>query len=522
MVKPIRYWFAGLCALFVACSAYSITVSGWTNVYWGVNGWLLQVPDLQISVANHNYYVSYQTDTNYIIKGSSSLNGPWSSEPGSKNGALTTTSNYLWTNQRYFRLSGPRAYIPIFSFAIFYNHELEFTWAAPMIINGPVHANGPIYTGISPASSLTYNSTVTAGGTISKKALGGYTVANMTGPLTYNGTPPYVTNTYKLQTYFDYMNQASIPTITEIPPAAEDPNSMAGQERLFNQACLILLVSNTSVSFIIRTSVNDSSPITLTCNTNNVNVTNMLVFLCITNTFYDARESKSIKVTQIDVGLFKAWAATNQAVKSKEPFLPVIYVADRRTVTPSQMDAVRLVNGAQLPVFQGFSSNTNFTLVTLNPLYIRGNYNCPNSADLGTTNTASAMPSALICDALTVLSPSWSDANSFNSLSSRNPTATTVNSAIMAGTVYTTGTDSSTFSGGVHNFPRLLENWSISIPLTINGSLVNLYASVYATNQFQLPGNYYNAPKRQFSFDQRFSDPAQLPPATPLVGLYLP
>jgi len=468
--------------------------------------------------------LSWLTDTNYVVKYAINPNGPWNNySSGKTNGTLSIASDNLTGNQRFFQLSGPRVYVPVFSFAIFYNHELEFTWAAPMIINGPVHANGPIYTGISSSSSLTCNSTVTAGGTISKKALGGYQVSNMTGPLIYNGTPPYVTNTYPLQLYFDYTGLPDcITTITEIPPLGEDPNSMSGQQRLFNQACMIILVSNTSVSAIIRSSVNDPSPIILSCSTNNDIVSTNFPFLCISNLFYDARESRTVKVTQLDMGLFKSWAATNKWLSSKEPLLPVVYIADRRSATPSQMDAVRLVNATQLPVFKGFSSNTNFTLVTLNPLYIRGNYNCSNPADLGTTNTASSIPSALICDALTILSSSWTDANSINSLSSRNPTSTTVNSAIIAGIVYSTGTDSSTFSGGVHNFPRLLENWTTSITLTINGSLVNLYASEYATNFFQLPGNYYTAPKRQYNFDQRFSDPAQLPPATPLVGLYLP
>ena len=37
--------------------------------------------------------------------------------------------------------------IPVFQFAIFYNSLLEFTWCAPMTVNGRTHANGNIYTG---------------------------------------------------------------------------------------------------------------------------------------------------------------------------------------------------------------------------------------------------------------------------------------------------------------------------------------------------------------------------------------
>jgi hypothetical protein len=141
------------------------------------------------------------------------------------------------------------------------------------------------------------------------------------------------------------------------------------------------------------------------------------------------------------------------------------------------------------------------------------------AADAGTTNTSHTVPASVVSDALTILSASWSDAKSFGSYGSKNnPQNTTINAAILTGVVYTTGTDSTTFSGGVHNLPRLLENWT-GYTLTLNTSIVNLYNSVCATNQFQVPGNYYNAPNRQFSFDVNFTDPAKLPPGTPMLGV---
>lgn len=128
-------------------------------------------------------------------------------------------------------------------------------------------------------------------------------------------------------------------------------------------------------------------------------------------------------------------------------------------------------------------------------------------------------PASVVSDALTILSANWSDAKSSGSYGSRNnPQNTTINAAILTGVVYTTGTDSSTFSGGVHNLPRLLENWT-GYTLTLNTSIVNLYNSVSATNQFQVPGIYYNAPNRQFSFDVNFTDPKKQPPGTPMLGV---
>jgi len=528
-IKPIKHWTIYLCALFLARLVLAADVPIWTDVYWGINGWTNISPALQITSASDQYVtISWASRPEFIsdftLETTSNLENPvWN--PISATGITSTTTLSKVKTSGYagfFKLKGPAAYIPLFSFAIFYNKELEFTWAAPMLINGPVHANGPIYTGVGSTSSLTYNSTVTTSSTITNKSLGGYQVSQMTGPITYNGNPPFATNTLPLMIW---TATNSLHGLIEMPPPGEDPSSDIGMRRFFNQAGMVLLISNTTVSAILRADQNDIYPSNIVTDINNVNVSRYFPFLTITNTFYDGRESKTVKATQIDVGLLKSWAVTNTWFRSKLPFGglfwdQVIYVADCRTVTASQMTAVRLFNAAQLPNFTGSLFGSGFTLATLNPLYIWGNYNCPNPADLGTTNTASTLPSALICDALTILSPSWMDASSTASLGSRNPSATTINAAVIAGSVYTTGTDYSTFSGGVHNLMRLLEDWNTGIRLTINGSLVNLYSSQIATNQFQLPGVYYNAPSRRFSFDPNFYDPAKMPPFTPLVRLY--
>ena len=54
--------------------------------------------------------------------------------------------------------------VPIFQFAAFYNVLLEVTPGANMTITGPVHCNTNIY--LSPGATLTFNSDVTASGTI--------------------------------------------------------------------------------------------------------------------------------------------------------------------------------------------------------------------------------------------------------------------------------------------------------------------------------------------------------------------
>ena len=129
-------------------------------------------------------------------------------------------------------------------------------------------------------------------------------------------------------------------------------------------------------------------------------------------------------------------------------------------------------------------------VATPNPLYVSGKLQSDQCELPGTSNTSSGtVPCALMSDALTILSANWNDRNSMTNSYSDSSSAwnaasvDTVNAAIVTGIVPSTGSSTTTFSGGVHNLPRLLEDWSSST-LWLNTSLVNLYNSARATNQF--------------------------------------
>ncbi len=425
--------------------------------------------------------------------------------------------------------------LPIFQFAIFYNSLLEFTWAAPLTVRGRVHANNNIFVGS--ASALSFSNTVTCTGGIYKTNWAGHLTSEMTGTITYSGNPGSSTNVPFILLPLGTNN---VHSIIDMPPT-NDAATTLGQQRFCNTAQIVLLVSNTSVTVSIRSSQNgalpgaDSSPTILTNTaplTNSAALSTNFPFLTITNTFTDWRESKTVKTTQIDIGKYGQWISTNASVQNKLPasqnlYPTILYVADWRTNNSGTLTAVRLTNGAAPPV----NANTNgqpmgFTLATPNPLYVWGNYNCTNSSYLGTTNTASSMPCALISDAVTLLSSSWKDTNqlTFNSSGGVRVAASsdTVDAAIITGIVYSTGTNNGAFSGGVVNLMRLLEDWSSST-LTLNTSIVSLYASQMATHQFMNPGTYYLAPsQRNFYYDMDFSNPAkQPPPGTPNVVLLL-
>ena len=407
--------------------------------------------------------------------------------------------------------------IPAFQFAIFYNGQLEFTQCAPLTIRGRTHANGPICMGAASGSTLQFNGTVSTTASIVVSNLGGY--SGFATPV-YAGSPASTIGAASLNLP---IGTNSTPTavreIINLPPAGESATSAMGQQRFYDKAAVVLLVSNLNVTMIVKdlgslsgTSTNVDYWSTNPPATQRTNLARAFPFLSLTNTFRDYREgSKWVMPTQIDMGMLRYWLPTNPMVLARFPagsgtYPTIMYVADFRTIT--NMHAVRLTNGVVIPTNGTSVANAlGFTLATINPLYVWGDYNCPNAADLGTTNVAQTFPASLISDAITVLSSNWKDTTygTNSNLTLRPAAATdTINAAIIAGTVFTTGTGVGNWSGGVHNMTRLLESWTGST-LTLNSSLVMLYNSAYATNQYQNAGLYYRAPTRNFNYEQRSS-----------------
>jgi hypothetical protein len=442
--------------------------------------------------------------------------------------------------------------IPVFQYAVFYEGVLEFSWTANMIVNGPVYANGQICVGTS--ASLNFLGPVTTSKTVGGPTRDGTTPSPWNQGTTFNGG--YVTNVPAFVLPFGTNNPH---TLIEIPPASEFPDSSLGQSRLYNRAQVILLVTNLPVSgrpptpqvtFILQQGYLNSLPaddpnkIYYTYIWTNSIFTNLSLvawtnephgiekFLSVTNTFTDKREYQTnLFVTQIDVLGYTNWLATNGFKTTKFNSTPptVLYVADRRNIGSNKLSVVRLVNGASLPPNYFGGVPLGWTVATPNPLYVKGNYNVtadgihfsytPNS----TTNSGSWVPAALMCDAITILSSSFNDLTSSNTIGTAS-ISNTVNAAIITGNVPSTSTTATTFSGGVQNLMRMQENWSSST-LILNTSIVDLWASQMATNQFRnstgynpAPINpYYSPPTRQWSFDRNFLDSAKLPPATPML-----
>lgn len=383
------------------------------------------------------------------------------------------------------------ASIPIFQFAIFYSMDMEVNPGPTMNITGRVHSNANIYT--EPQATLNYMSHVTAAGTINLDKSPLDPTSRTPGPVNFLGECDSSVGTLSLPIGTNN-SPAAVRAVVEIPPDTESPSSLMGQQRYYNKADMIIVVSNSTVT--VKSGAWDNFATTIPWS-------KVTAFASTNVTFYNTRENKTVKTTQIDVGKLITWSATNTLIRpSLGRDVNAIYVADMRSQTASTQAGVRLVNGQTLP-------SLGLTIATPNPAYIQGHYNAPAAA-LGTTNTLATKPASIVADAITILSTAWNDANSSSSLSSRSANSTTVNAAFLAGIVPSNG---SRYSGGVENFPRFLENWSNDV-FTYNGSMVVMYPSQYATTPWG-DGDVYSPPTRRWAFDLNFMDATKLPPGTP-------
>ena len=395
------------------------------------------------------------------------------------------------------------ASIPVFQFAMYSSGDMEISCGQPFNVTGSVHSNGHLY--VEPDSSLTFESGVTAV----------IDILFHRNPLDTRGTPPgtpsgtvvYVNPNEKvapvpaLTLPIGVSNSpAAIREIIEPPPPGELASSPIGQLRYYNQCDMVLTVSDTGVSATSGNFNGFATPIS---------TNDLKTFVSLTNSFYDAREGKTVLPIDINIGNLTAWNLTNTSLRSSliGSNLTSIYVLDSRTTLTlpgTSLGAVRVYNGTNLPP-------DGLTVATARPLYVLGDYNELNAANLGTSNTSATRQASLVADAITFLSDAWQDAASTSPVASRVASSTTVNAALLTGAVDTT---LGHYGGGMENFPRFLETWGLSHTNTYNGSMIKMFPSLYATNVWG-QANVYVPPARNWAYDANFNTPTKLPPKTP-------
>jgi hypothetical protein len=231
--------------------------------------------------------------------------------------------------------------IPLFQFAIFYQQDLEINPGATMTVSGPVHGNSQIYAGAGGAN-LTFADDVSAVDAINQNespldpsARGG-DVVNFDAYHLPDQAPinlPVGTNTAGTATNV----AANVDAILQIPSSGQGPGTSVGTNMLYNNADLIVLVSNGVT--VVQTGPGTSSP-------NTVISSNAWSGFITTNTFYDQRQGMQIDGVVLNVSNLNNWVSTNTTLYGQlgNRTLQSLYVADERNTTNTVVSTYTTTN----------------------------------------------------------------------------------------------------------------------------------------------------------------------------------
>ena len=405
------------------------------------------------------------------------------------------------------------------NYAIFYVDPLEIHPSPPFTVTGWVHTNYNLYTA---HNTLTFADKVTYASD--------WFVNFMPGDHTHPETPANPNWLSNLPPARDIalqpfgLDSSAIFSSTDTnpnndsyreliqPPVAGYTDPMS-DSRYWRQASVAIRV-DASNNVTIGTPNADG---TITAfNSSNPLYTMFSGAITTNQSIQDNREGASIRLVTLDISKIENNTSGLSPTYKATGFNGIVYIYDNSN-TSSNRRGVRLINGTKIP-------SMGLTIASQNPVYIQGNYNTggnppSNSGDPTTPQVSgyTRAPCAVIADAVSLLSNSWIDANSFAGTGSRVATNTTINTAILAGIVPTApvGGDGS-YSGGAENFPRFMEDWSHAV-ITYYGSMVELYQSGQSTGEWG-KSNVYVPPTRKWYFDTNFK--VRPPPGSLMLYAY--
>jgi hypothetical protein len=251
--------------------------------------------------------------------------------------------------------------IPLFQFAIFYQNLLEIEPNAPMTVTGTVHGNSDIYA--APHDGLWFSNIVTSSGTITT----GPTTA--TDPIDFAGLDLTSVAPLNLPVGVDTTGantnvSDNVYGILQIPTNGQSATSTLGQNLLYNQADLIVVISNNSVTVTSGAKVNGQATV--------LSSSDWGAFMSTNGSFYDARDGLTVNPVVIDVSNLVVWSSNNTTLRpvlasargNSQSDVQSIYVADMRTTTNA------IVTTTYTMATNFVTNSTPTTSVTLPPSYI--------------------------------------------------------------------------------------------------------------------------------------------------------
>ena len=406
-------------------------------------------------------------------------------------------------NSRYHILvSVEGLQIPIFQFGVFYDDSLEIHPGATMDFVGRVHTNSSLFLGTN--STNRFHKMITMAGDLYRfRIWNGETFTGsilISDPdsvfvaLTYDSeTPAYAGNdaAWVTRTNTDFGGRLRTRAHNIVPlglpiPGSIEPIEIIRRRDAGDGVALKLERLDWQADTRIYASA-DLSSVSIMNNAGAAKVFSDPTALATSyDAFYDDRENQWTDLLILDVSKLTAGDLGNG----------IIYVSI--TEDGTRQKGIKLINGTTLPA--------PMTVASDNAIYVKGTY-----------NTTSWQPSAVMADAVYLLSNNWTDAaNHFTNNSLINASTTTYYVAILSGDTQNT----SIYNGGLENFPRFAENWS-GQTARIVGSFINLWQSDNSNGDWYYGSRYYTAPARDWWFDVSFLDFNKLPPGTPSVGTVL-
>lgn len=415
--------------------------------------------------------------------------------------------------------------VPLFQFAVFYDKDLEIAPGATMNLSGPIHTNADLY--LNAEGNLNIYGQVTTAGDIyrgRKNNSNCNDTVSIIAPVDLKAMVKGCSSRTKVRDLSPWkgMVESNVEKLTVPSPDILNPVPSSNYFSLADLRLQLKLNSsnkpNTSFSktgvVVLKSdgSIDGSQTTKLNACTGNINSK----AIGSTNTFYNNREKKNIRMFEIDMSsLFNCLYTTSWLGDSSKKLnttdkggLVFNFSIDGVDSEKSSNNyGVRLRNSSYLGSSKsGAPQIKGLTVVTNQAIYLWGDY-----------NTTSKKPAAIMSDSFNILSTAWNDSKS--SWSQRVAANTTINTAILSGTDSTGGIEGTsgqggTYNGGLENYPRLHEQWS-GKTLTYKGSFVSLSTPKHVKGAWVYGAPQYNAPTRNWDYDTDFNDGDKLPPLSP-------
>lgn len=478
--------------------------------------------------------------------------------------------NVSQSNEAILDLTFQARKVPLFQFMIFFEEDLEIFNGAVMTMDGPVHTNGDMYIVPQDGGETYYTGQVTVADNLYRGLKSVSSCAGYGGLASVSDTPDRTNPNYvnlpgcsgsrfEITDVEDWNDNIDLDLDPVSVPAPEDMDAFSNGE-FWQRADLRLALRLDNSGNINRANSPTGVEVVNPDGTSDLNLTNDLHDnLCTgviseggSNYVVGSRDDSDAAgerlrlyreyqlypaindyqtVLEVDMrGLlnciqrFPAIMGNRGLDDDTQDGIVLFLAIDGPAANNAQNNySVRVRNSASLTSNVAGAPDLNgLTIVTDQGLVIWGDYN----SDLNNW-----VPSALMADTTWLLSNDWDDIDSEEGDAyERDGNDTTVFAAVLSGIKRTGdengegGQDKGADSNGggainVFRFNEWFRDGGSTPDFEYTGSMVSLGPPRKSSSTWG-PFTYYSAPNRDWEFEERFNDPENLPPMTP-VFVYL-